>query len=440
MPDLNGYKGGFMAKADGVKVYMFCYESGYVVLISDPALTLVICIVVRNYADLPEIIRTPDTIVAEIIENGDLVFINVLAVDGNAALPPSERMNKPKIITERQPLIYRAIWDKILSKTKLDLEPMPNNGIVIVTPFRTLRLKQPIVDLIYDNGNLNAIEDGILIPIAVRHEQMIMSAIYELDIVKKGADSAVELVKPRQRTLKKMPNNIDVVKRAIASIGKELSLTSSLIDITAMSFTIRTKVYEDAQARALANRKGFSYVAIDPNIDLSLLTTKAFSYKIVKYNFSKTFSMQVTSITRAGSTILWCKSKSDDFIRKAMPIIVMSSVGIPVVFSFSISYYIKTIAMMKVNKVPVFGCGYVHDAMPRGGVGRDLVTMRIANNTRGAGKDMIATFGKSTYMEPFLSMTSVQDIVLVKNAITTIWTKLDGTTVDIMDRAIIITG
>ncbi|KAI4206073.1 MAG: hypothetical protein LQ346_001316 [Caloplaca aetnensis] len=39
------YEGEFMAKADGVKVYVFCYEFGYIVTITDPALTLVLCMV-----------------------------------------------------------------------------------------------------------------------------------------------------------------------------------------------------------------------------------------------------------------------------------------------------------------------------------------------------------------------------------------------------------
>jgi hypothetical protein len=86
--------------------------------------------------------------------------------------------------------------------------------------------------------------------------------------------------------------------------------------------------------------EGFSYIAIDPNIDLSLLSTKAKSYKLVQYDFNKICSMQVTSIARA--TVLWCKSKSEDFVRMTMPIMVMNSIGMPAVFSFGISYHISS--------------------------------------------------------------------------------------------------
>ena len=60
---------------------------------------------------------------------------------------------------------------------------------------------------------------------------------------------------PRQRTLKKMPNSMDVVRRAIASVTKEKAVTGSLIDNTAMSLSMRTRVYETAQARSSTNKR-----------------------------------------------------------------------------------------------------------------------------------------------------------------------------------------
>lgn len=67
VPNLTGYKGQIIAKDDSIKVYMFCYKFGYVVSISDPNLTLISSMVIPNYSDLPEISRTPDVIVAEMM-------------------------------------------------------------------------------------------------------------------------------------------------------------------------------------------------------------------------------------------------------------------------------------------------------------------------------------------------------------------------------------
>ena len=50
-------------------------------------------------------------------------------------------------------------------------------------------------------GKLNAIEVGSLVPIAD-------GAIYELDVIRHPDDGLVQLVKPRQRTLKRLPNNM----------------------------------------------------------------------------------------------------------------------------------------------------------------------------------------------------------------------------------------
>jgi hypothetical protein len=186
--------------------------------------------------------------------------------------------------------------------------------------------------------------------------------------------------------------------------------------------------------------RNFSYIAIDPDINLELVTKKAPKYRIIPYDFTRSFSVQVTTIARTGSTILWCKCKSDDFIRRAMPTMVMNSVGIPAVFSFSISYHIQTIAMLRANNIPIFGCGYVHDAMPQRGVGHDPVTMKVRKSGLTTHKEVIATFGKSVYTEPFLSMSAVENMSLVKNAMPDMWMNVDANTVEIMERAVIMIG
>lgn len=184
-----------------------------------------------------------------------MVYINLLAVNGNVALPPVERMSVPRIRTERQSMIHRKMWDVMLSKIQLGLEPALNDGIVIVTPFRTLKLKQPIVDLLYQDRFLNRIDNEVLNRVAAGHEKMVQGVIYELDVIRKEVGGPRELVKPRERTRKKVLNNIVVIRRAVASVGGDSYASESLVDITAMYFRMWSKVYESAQTRAPVNRK-----------------------------------------------------------------------------------------------------------------------------------------------------------------------------------------
>jgi hypothetical protein len=62
VPDLNWYKGSFMAKADGVKVYIFCYEFGYMMCVTDPESTVVSFMASTTHKDLPKIFKKPDVV------------------------------------------------------------------------------------------------------------------------------------------------------------------------------------------------------------------------------------------------------------------------------------------------------------------------------------------------------------------------------------------
>jgi hypothetical protein len=102
-----------------------------------------------------------------------------------------------------------------------------------------------------------------------------------------------------------------------------------------MSFQVRANVSSMAQSRAPASRKvivtfgvgrfqewsqmmvrGFSYTAVDLNIDITTVSLKVKSCTIAEYNFKKSFSTQLILIARMDSTILWAKYKSDDFIQR----------------------------------------------------------------------------------------------------------------------------
>lgn len=147
IPDVSGYTGLFMAKADGVKVYVFCYEFGYVVCITDPDLTVVSCVVTVTHRELPELTKTPEVVVAEMLMDGTLVYIDALGISTDRKLPVDMHRCVSQITIERPYLIYRTQWDKMPSRFQLELEPVPNDGVVIANKFRTLRLKRPTVDL-----------------------------------------------------------------------------------------------------------------------------------------------------------------------------------------------------------------------------------------------------------------------------------------------------
>ncbi len=88
IPSATGYAGTFMAKSDGMKVYAFCYEFGYVIRVTDPMLTVVACMVTIVHRGLPEITR-PDVLLLEMMVDGSMVYIDTLAVNSDGKLAPS---------------------------------------------------------------------------------------------------------------------------------------------------------------------------------------------------------------------------------------------------------------------------------------------------------------------------------------------------------------
>jgi hypothetical protein len=54
-----------------------------------------------------------------------------------------------------------------------------------------LRLNEPTVDLGYEDGYLNAIENGVLTPIAEGSGEITVESIYELDVVREVEEDVV---------------------------------------------------------------------------------------------------------------------------------------------------------------------------------------------------------------------------------------------------------
>ncbi|KAK0930067.1 hypothetical protein LTR29_016816 [Friedmanniomyces endolithicus] len=327
---------GSTSRSSQRKVYVFCFEFGYAVTIWDPMLTLLTCMVTITLKDLPEMTTTPDIVLAEMMVDGTMIYIDTLAMDGVGRLPKSMDKSICPIKTEKPHFIYRTVWDRMPTKIELEFEPTPSDGVVLTNKFRTMRLKQPTIDLLFMDGKLNGIENGVLIPLTDGHANMDEDTVYEMDVVKDEETNALKIVRPRERPLKEVTNSMDVIKRAIASATADVATNTILIDIVSMSFSMRERVYLMAQAKAPSNRKvivsfgvgrfqewkqmlndGFSYIAVDPELDYKDLERRAKRIRILPYDFNRSFNTQVLSISKGMQTVLWAKCRSEDFIRRA---------------------------------------------------------------------------------------------------------------------------
>jgi hypothetical protein len=456
--DMSVYKGVFMYKADGMKVYVFCYSFGYVVTMTDNNLTVLTYRFTNSMQPLYEMTSTPDIMVAEMMMDGSLVYIDTLAMNG--AVVPSSRPYQDRPVSKYQypEMTVRKRWDSMPPVNSRMYTSMPNDGIVCVTPFRTLRLKEPTIDLRYVDGNLCTVDAGNVIPIARGSEKMTQYMIYEMKMYRSINENEVVLRYPIARLSKARPNNMDIVKRAVASVSKNAHVTTSLFDITSMSFSMRSRVYEMAQASASSTRKvivifgcgrlqewkqmqlsNFSYIAIDPEIEIERFSRNMRRVTVLPYDVKSKFSTNIISISKKPGNVLYCKTTSEDFIMRTGATQFMSTNGIPAVFSFSISYHIALINTLVRSGIKCYGCGFVHDGMDINPVGSPPVTM-VRRRSSNSNEQVVATFGKSTYVEPFLSFRSVPGLKLVKDALKDVWQNVDPTTIEIMNRAVIMSS
>ena len=82
-------------------------------------------------------------------------------------------------------MISRDVWDRVPTLMELALEPSPSDGVVAVTRHRTVRMKQPTVDVLYLKGKMSALKDGVLVDIVDGYESMEEGLVYEM-VVDKG--------------------------------------------------------------------------------------------------------------------------------------------------------------------------------------------------------------------------------------------------------------
>jgi len=324
-----------------------------------------------------------------------------------------------------------------------------------VTTFRTLRLKKPTVDLLFTNGLLCTRSGPNLIAMAHGHPKMVDNSIYEMSVVRSRDGAGVAFSNPVRRLVKTSPNGPDIIRRAIMSVFDDVEMSTVLYDITCMSFRMRSKVYEMAQASASVSRKvivifgagrfqemnemnneEFSYIAIDPELDISLLSKRMKKMRITPYDMGTAFSKQVSAITNRPRNLLYYRGRSEDFISMTNAVSDMCTMGIPAVFPFSVSYHIRVINTLTYSGVKAFGCGYVHDKMPTSGVQSPPVHMNLVKKEFSL--PMVESkFGKSTWLEPILLTNSVTNLRLVRDSMPDVWAMVDESTYEIMSRAVI---
>ena len=93
-------------------MYVFCYGFGYIVTITDPALSVVSCVCTFNELSVDEITDMPDVILGEMLMNGSIVFISTLYLSEKPAMSMNAHVNRPVITGQRPIMIYRKWWDK----------------------------------------------------------------------------------------------------------------------------------------------------------------------------------------------------------------------------------------------------------------------------------------------------------------------------------------
>ncbi|KAH7001767.1 hypothetical protein B0J12DRAFT_558181, partial [Macrophomina phaseolina] len=309
VPDISLYKGTHMLKADGVKVYVFCYEFGYVVTSTDWNLSVISCTVTIGPTVMVEMTDKPDIMVAEMMMDGSLVYIDTLCTDGVVAAPSREYVKRPVSRFEHPPMIVRRSWDEKPPDSVTRDTAMPNDGLVCVTSFRTLRMKPPTIDLRYKSGLMYMSTDSGEVALTEGDVNMVEDTIYEMHVDRGRTESTVTIRNPIERTSKRVPNNSEVIKSAFMAMSCNVNMSMILFDITNMSFRMRTRVYEMAQSVASTSGRvivifgagrfqemremkltSYSYIAIDPEIDIEPLRKRMKKVRIMAYDLNTPMS------------------------------------------------------------------------------------------------------------------------------------------------------
>ncbi|KAI8710943.1 hypothetical protein NCS52_01523200 [Fusarium sp. LHS14.1] len=320
-----------MYKSDGKKVYVFCYASGHIITQTDPDLGVIHYSMALMEGPMYELTDIPDVLVVEPMRSG------MLAVDGIALSKLRECMPMPGTRNLRPPMIIKRSWKSVEQMPPNPRMSMESDGMVYMTKSRTLRLKVPTIDFLYRNGRV--------------HESMPEDVIYEMTVTKGPDRNIIVLSNLTMRLIKKTSNNADIIRRAFRSVMTDSSVSSILCDVTNMSFKMRKRIYEMAQTDTSMGRHvivsfsagrfqeinnmmldKFSFIAIDPNIDITRLKKLRNVKRLVPYDVNRSMSKQIIAITKRPGCVMYYLEKSEDFFRQLDMIMTMNTHRIQAVF------------------------------------------------------------------------------------------------------------
>lgn len=125
----------------------------------DPNYTVISCMTIVSHADIYELTNKPDTTVAEMLVDRFMFYIDNLSINGDERLQGVADRIKCSLLSKKPYMIYRMVWSTLSIELQLKLKPTPNDVVMLINEFRTMRLKQPTVDLIRIDKKLCAVEE-----------------------------------------------------------------------------------------------------------------------------------------------------------------------------------------------------------------------------------------------------------------------------------------
>lgn len=189
------------------RVHVFCYQSGYVIACTDRDLKI-LQYHIEPIETVPEdMTNTPDMLVAEMMMDGSLVYIDTLVMNGEPLEKPRDYISRPVQSWNCRPaMIVRNLWNSI-------------------GKMKTVRIKTPTVDLSCTNGDLCATDAFRTVVYEKSHPDMLGGGVSEMTFTAKADEDKFILSNPITRLIKQMFNPPDVVSRSFASSFKDSNST-----------------------------------------------------------------------------------------------------------------------------------------------------------------------------------------------------------------------
>jgi hypothetical protein len=125
--------------------------------------------------------RTLDVIVAEMMY-GIFVYIDTLSRGGQALPRSRDYANRPTSTFEYPDMEVRRSWNKVTDVPVYSSTSMSSDGVVCMTRFGTLRLKEPTIDLVCMDELVYMTDRGRVTLVARGHPGIANHAVYEVNV------------------------------------------------------------------------------------------------------------------------------------------------------------------------------------------------------------------------------------------------------------------